>query len=147
MTDEVNLLQLAVLVKLAPIRDERLMIGPAEAFVVEFRGVSNAVIDRHAHELSVKLAGSVPCAVERADRGGVAVIALVLEVMHQVARGGAPIGHDAVDVLGAAPAVKAVDKDEGLLVFRLPFGVGGACRNEAGGADKADCEDDADDSA
>ena len=67
VTDEIDLLDLAFSIQLAPVRDERLVIGVAVTFVAELLRMDFSVVHCAADDLCVQFTGAVPHGVERAD--------------------------------------------------------------------------------
>ena len=67
VTDEIDLLDLAFRVQLAPVRDERFVISVTVAPVTELFRMDFSVVHRTADDLRVQLARAVPHGVERAE--------------------------------------------------------------------------------
>ena len=112
VADEVDLLVRA------PAFKQRLVIRHAVARVAVFGRVGRAVVNGRAGELGIELARAIPRARQRANGGGIALIALARQVRHQVARQ-APVRSHGVDLVACAPTHQAVDVNG-----RVAFGTG-----------------------
>ena len=123
VADEVDLLVRA------PAFKQRLVIRHAIARVAVLGGVGDAVVHGRASELGIELTRAVPRARERADGGGVALIALARQVRHQVARQ-APVRGHGVDLVVFAPAHQAVDVNGRVAFGARLLRVCGGCRQE-----------------
>ena len=113
----------------APAFKQRLVIRHAVARVAVLGGVGGAVVHGRAGELGIELARAVPRTRERADGGGVALIALARQVRHQIARQ-APIRGHGVDLVVFAPAHQAVDVNGRVALGARLLRVCGGCRQE-----------------
>ena len=96
----------------APAVEQRRLIVDAVALVAEVLRVLDAVVRARADELRVQLACAVPRARERADGGGVGLIALRGQIIRQAAGGHAPVGHDAEDLVALSPAEQTVHEHD-----------------------------------
>ena len=96
----------------APAFEQRRLIVDAVALVAEVLRVLDAVVRARTDELRVQLARAIPRARERADGGGVGLIALRGQIVRQAAGGHAPVGHDAENFVALTPAEQAVHEHD-----------------------------------
>ena len=85
----------------------------AEALVPVLRGVRRTVVDALPGDLGIELAGTVPRASHRGDGRGVACVALLAEMGHEVATAHPPVRPARVLLVVAPPTGEAVDEDIG----------------------------------
>ena len=115
VADEVDLLDLAVLIEFAPVRDIA-GIGLAEPFVAVALGMDFAVVDAAALDEHIEFTGSVPHAGEHTDRRSVRDVAGIEQRCLGAAVPHAEQRADVIDAVVIAPAEVAVDQHERIVV-------------------------------
>ena len=96
----------------APAVEQRRLIVDAVALMAEVLCVLDTVVRARTDELRVQFARAVPRARERADGGGIGLVALRGQIVRQAAGGHAPVGHDAENFVALSPAKQAVHEHD-----------------------------------
>ena len=113
-------------------RNEGLLrVVPSVPLMAVLLRVQDAVVHTGAGQLGIQLAGAVPTAGERPDRGLVELaVAICLEIFHLTAAGESVVVNGAGKALIASPAHHAVDKDGGILASLYGRGRGRNSRHD-----------------
>ena len=115
--DEADLLPFPLVVQFAPVFDERLVVGPAVAVMVIPRRMDDAVVRGAAGELRPEVARAVPDTVVRPETRRAAFDAHHPVHLRDVHTDKAVIAHEFVPEVVFAPTDRAVDEDDGKVVF------------------------------